>query len=217
MLDNVLELLVRGGRDVRHGLAMLVPEAWEGNVELDPQVRDFYRYHSGLCEPWDGPAALVFTDGRTVGATLDRNGLRPLRFAVGGDLVVCASEAGVMDLPEGPVRRGKLGPGEMIGVDPERGLEENSVLKRRLAARAPYGEWLDRGLVRGSCGLPVAVPDPDLTPRQAAFGYTQEDLRAILRPTAAHAHEPTSSMGDDTALAPLAGRARPLYSFGSRR
>jgi glutamate synthase domain-containing protein 2/glutamate synthase domain-containing protein 1/glutamate synthase domain-containing protein 3 len=217
MLDNVLELLVRGGRDVRHGLAMLVPEAWEGNAELDPAVRDFYRYHSGLCEPWDGPAALVFTDGRVVGATLDRNGLRPLRYAVGGDLVVCASEAGVMDLPDGPVRRGKLGPGEMIAVDPERGLEENATVKRRLAARAPYGVWLAQGLLRGSCGEPLPVPEEDLTARQAAFGYTQEDLRTVLRPTAAHAHEPTSSMGDDTALAPLAGRARPLYSFFRQR
>jgi glutamate synthase (ferredoxin) len=217
MLDNVLELLVRGGRDVRHSLAMLVPEAWEDDAELDPAVRDFYRYHSGLCEPWDGPAALVFTDGRVVGAALDRNGLRPLRFAVGGDFVVCASEAGVMDLPVGPVRRGRLGPGEMIAVDPERGLEENAALKRRLAARAPYGCWLERGLVRGSCGRPVEPPADDLTARQAAFGYTQEDLRAMLRPTAAHAHEPTSSMGDDTALAPLAGRARPLYSYFHQR
>jgi glutamate synthase (ferredoxin) len=217
MLDNVVELLVRGGRDVRHALAMLVPEAWEGNVELEPAVRDFYRYHSGLCEPWDGPAALVFTDGRVVGAALDRNGLRPLRYAVGGDFAVCASEAGVMDLPEGPVRRGKLGPGEMIAVDAERGLEENGELKRRLAGRAPYGDWLERGLARGSCGSPVPVPESDLTARQAAFGYTQEDLRTIVRPTAAHAHEPTSSMGDDTALAPLAGRARPLYSFFRQR
>jgi glutamate synthase (ferredoxin) len=217
MLDNVLELLVRGGRDVRHALAMLVPEAWEGNVELDAEVCDFYRYHAGLCEPWDGPAALVFTDGRTVGAALDRNGLRPLRYAVGGDFVVCASEAGVMDLPDGPVRRGKLGPGEMLAVDPERSLEENGSLKRRLAARAPYGEWLERGLVRGSSGSPVGVPAADLTARHAAFGYTQEDLRAILRPTASHAHEPTSSMGDDTALAPLAGRTRPLYSFFRQR
>jgi glutamate synthase (ferredoxin) len=217
MLDNVLELLVRGGRDVRHALAMLVPEAWEGNVELDPAVRDFYRYHSGLCEPWDGPAALVFTDGRVVGATLDRNGLRPLRYAVGGDLVVCASEAGVMDLPDGPVRRGKLGPGEMLAVDPKCGLEGDAALKRRLAARAPYGDWLEQGLEIGSCGSPVPVPGEDLTARQAAFGYTQEDLRTIMRPTAAHAHEPTSSMGDDSALPPLAGRARPLYAFFRQR
>ncbi|HST26294.1 MAG TPA: glutamate synthase large subunit [Gaiellaceae bacterium] len=217
MLDNVVEFLVRGGRDVRHALAMLVPEAWEGNAELDPAVRDFYRYHAGLCEPWDGPAALVFTDGRTVGAALDRNGLRPLRYAVGGNLVVCASEAGVADLPEGPVRRGKLGPGGMIAVDPERGLEEDAAVKHRLAARAPYGEWLASGLVLGNPGGPVEPPAEDLTPRQAAFGYTQEDLRAIMRPTAAHGHEPTSSMGDDAALAPLAGRARPLYSFFRQR
>ncbi len=217
MLDNALELLVQGGREIDHALAMLIPEAWGASIGLDPDVRDFYRYHSGLCEPWDGPAALVFTDGRVVGATLDRNGLRPMRYAVGGDIVVCASEAGVMDLPEGPVRRGKLGPAQMIVVGPDRGLEEDTAIKHRLAARAPYGEWLERNLVQMSCGEPVPVPEVDLTPRQAAFGYTQEDLRAILRPIGSHAHEPTSSMGDDTALPPLAGRARPLYSFFRQR
>jgi glutamate synthase (ferredoxin) len=217
MLDNVVELLTRGGRDIRHALAMLVPEAWDGHMELDPAVRDFYRYHSGLCEPWDGPAALVFTDGRSVGATLDRNGLRPLRYAIGGDLVVCCSEAGAADLPDRPVRRGKLGPGEMIAVDPERGFELDVEIKRRLAGLAPYGVWLERGLRRLSCGEPVGPPEEDLTARQAAFGYTQEDLRAVLRPIGAHAHEPTSSMGDDTALAPLAGRARPLYSYFRQR
>ena len=218
MLDNVLELLVRGGRDVRHSLAMLVPEAWEENAELDPAVRDFYRYHSGLCEPWDGPAALVFTDGQVVGATLDRNGLRPLRYAVGGDLVVCASEAGVADLPEGPVRRGRLGPGEMIAIDSERGLEENARSQAAAGGARPV-----RRVARGAVSSAARAarrsgrPRTDLTPRQAAFGYTQEDLRAILRPTASHAHEPTSSMGDDTALAPLAGRARPLYSYFRQR
>ncbi len=217
MLDNALELLVRGGRDVDHALAMLIPEAWGASIGLEPEVLDFYRYHAGLCEPWDGPAALVFTDGHVVGATLDRNGLRPMRYAVGGDIVVCASEAGVMDLPAGPIRRGKLGPAQMILVSPERGFEEDAAIKRRLAARAPYGEWLRERLVPMSCGEPVAVPDGDLTARQAAFGYTQEDLRAILRPIGSHAHEPTSSMGDDTALPPLAGRARPLYSFFRQR
>ncbi|HZR91202.1 MAG TPA: glutamate synthase large subunit [Gaiellaceae bacterium] len=217
MLDNALELLVQGGRDVRHALAMLIPEAWGASVGLEPAVRDFYRYHAGLCEPWDGPAAVVFTDGRVVGATLDRNGLRPLRYAVGRDLVVCASEAGVVDLPEGPVRRGRLGPAQMIAVDPVRGLEQDADIKRRLAARAPYGDWLEQGLVPLATGDPVPVPQEDLTPRQAAFGYTQEDLRTLLRPTAAHAHEPTSSMGDDSALPPLAGRARPLYSFFRQR
>ena len=217
MLDNALELLVRGGRDIDHALAMLIPEAWGASIGLEPEIFDFYRYHAGLCEPWDGPAALVFTDGHAVGATLDRNGLRPLRYAVGGDIVVCASEAGVMDLPDGPIRRGKLGPAQMILVSPERGFEEDTAIKRRLAARAPYGAWLESRLVGMSCGDPVVVPDDDLTPRQAAFGYTQEDLRAILRPIGSHAHEPTSSMGDDTALPPLAGRARPLYSFFRQR
>jgi glutamate synthase (ferredoxin) len=217
MLDNALELLVRGGRDIRHGLTMLVPEAWEGNVELEPGVRDFYRYHSCLVEPWDGPAALVFTDGRVVGACLDRNGLRPMRWAVGGGLVVCASEAGAVDFADGPVRRGKLGPGQMIAVDPERGFEESGAIKHRLAAMRPYGEWLAAGLELASCGEPVAAPEHDLTARQAAFGYTQEDLRAILRPIGAHAHEPTYSMGDDAALAPLAGRGRPVYSYFRQR
>jgi len=138
MLDNALELLVRGGRDVRQSLAMLVPEAWEG-FDVDPQVRNFYRYHACLMEPWDGPAGLVFTDGTRVGAVLDRNGLRPLRYAVCEDgLIACASEAGAVDVSgHGRVRRGKLGPGEMLCVDPGRGgLEENDAIKSRLAAQA---------------------------------------------------------------------------------
>ena len=124
MLDNALELLVRHGRDVRHALTMLVPEAWEGNDELPPRLRDYYRYHSLLVEPWDGPAGLVFTDGRVVGAALDRNGLRPLRYAVCADgLVVCCSEAGAVDLAgRGPVQRGRLGPGQIVAVDPEQRL-----------------------------------------------------------------------------------------------
>ena len=217
MLDNALELLVRGGRDVRHALAMLIPEAWEGNAELDPAVRDFYRYHSGLVEPWDGPAGARLhrrprgrrraRPERPAAASL-RGRRRPRRLRLGGRRHGPAGRAGA---------RGKLGPGEMIAVDPERGLEENAAIKRRLAARAPYGEWLERGLVRRSCGEPLPVPEEDLTARQAAFGYTREELNVILRPTAAHAHEPTSSMGDDTALAPLAGRARPLYSYFRQR
>jgi glutamate synthase domain-containing protein 2/glutamate synthase domain-containing protein 1/glutamate synthase domain-containing protein 3 len=219
MLDNALELLVRGGRDVRHALSMLVPAAWEGDDELEPEIRDFYRYHAGLVEPWDGPAGLVFTDGVVVGAALDRNGLRPLRTAVCSDgLVVCASEAGAVSLDgRGSVRRGRLGPGQMIAVDPERGLEGDLELKRRLARRRPYGRWLEDGLVRGSIGAPVEPPKADLTPRQHAFGYTREELMVVLRPIGAHGHEPTSSMGDDTALAPLAVRARPLYAYFKQR
>ncbi|MEX2329142.1 MAG: glutamate synthase central domain-containing protein, partial [Nitriliruptoraceae bacterium] len=218
MLDNALELLVRGGRDIRHALAMLVPEAWERNVELDDEVRDFYRYHAGLVEPWDGPAGIVFTDGRVVGASLDRNGLRPLRVAiVDGGLVVCASEAGVVALPEGRrVRRVKLGPGQMLAVDPTRGVETNGELKRSLARRRPYGRWLEQGLRRVASGEPVEPPTDDLVARQIVSGYTREELTLVLRPIASHAHEPTSSMGDDTALAPRAG-GRPVFSYFKQR
>src|SRR5262249_1498083 len=150
-------------------LTMLVPEAWDGNAELDDSLRDYYRFHSLLVEPWDGPAGLVFTDGRVVGAALDRNGLRPLRYSVCADgLVVCCSEAGAVDLSgRGRVRRGRLGPGQMIAVDPQRGLEENADLKRRLAERRPYGRWLEKGLRRGSNGEPVATTGNDVTVRQA--------------------------------------------------
>ncbi len=219
MLDNALELLVRGGRDIRHALTMLVPAAWERDSELDPAVRDYYRYHSLLVEPWDGPAGLVFTDGRVVGAALDRNGLRPLRYAVCADgLVVCCSEAGSVDLSgRGRVTRRRLGPGQIVAVDPERGLEEDAAVKERLAGRRPYGRWLEAGLRAGTNGAPLEPGEEDLTARQARFGYTREDLNVILRPVAGRAHEPTSSMGDDTALPPLAGRARPVYSYFRQR
>jgi glutamate synthase domain-containing protein 2/glutamate synthase domain-containing protein 1/glutamate synthase domain-containing protein 3 len=219
MLDNALELLVRGGRDVRHALTMLVPEAWEENPELDPELRDYYRYHSLLVEPWDGPAGLVFTDGRVVGAALDRNGLRPLRYAISADgLVVCCSEAGVIDVAgRGQVRRGRLGPGQIVAVDPERGFEENGAVKELLSRRRPYGTWVADGLRRGTNGTPVEPSVDDLTPRQALFGYTREELNVILRPSGSHGHEPTSSMGDDTALPPLAGRARPVFSYFRQR
>jgi glutamate synthase (ferredoxin) len=219
-LDNVLELLVRGGRDVRHALAMLVPEAWDGNPELDDRVRDFYRYHSCLLEPWDGPAGIIFTDGRMVGAGLDRNGLRPLRYLVSSDgLAVCASEIGLVDLPEGVTAEyGMLGPGQMIAVEPARGeLLSNEELKGDLASRAPYGAWLREGIKIASIGKPLACPSQSLTLRQAAFGFTREDLDIILRPMAATGHEPTSSMGDDAAITPLANRARPLPMYFKQR
>jgi len=218
MLDNALELLVRGGRDVRRSLAMLVPPAWQSDPELDSEVRDFYRFHSGLVEPWDGPAGIVFTDGRVVGAALDRNGLRPLRYVIAGDLVCCASEAGVFDVPPGVrARRGRLGPGEMLAVDPERGFELDAAIKRRLARSQPYGRWLEDWRREASTGEPAPPPEEDLAARHVLFGYTREELSVIVRPSAAHGHEPTSSMGDDTALPPLAGRARPLYSYFRQR
>jgi glutamate synthase domain-containing protein 2/glutamate synthase domain-containing protein 1/glutamate synthase domain-containing protein 3 len=218
MLDNALELLVRGGRPPEHALTMLVPPAWQEDPELDPDIRAFHRFHAGLLEPWDGPAGVVFSDGRVVGATLDRNGLRPLRVVVAGDLVCCASEAGVFDPPEGStVRRARLGPGEMILVDPQRGLEDDAAIKRRLAAAAPFSRWLEDWRREGTNGEPAPPPQEELTVRHVLFGYTREELSVVLRPTAAHAHEPTSSMGDDTALPLLAGRARPLYSYFRQR
>ncbi len=219
MLDNVLELLVRGGRDVRHATTMLVPPAWQGDAELSREVRDFYRYHAGLVEPWDGPAALVFTDGRSVGASLDRNGLRPLRLAVAEDgLIVCSSEAGVVDLEGlGTVWRTKLGPGQIVAFAPDRGLELDSEIKTRLAGRRPYGQWLADNRIRLDPGEPSGAPGEDLTARHLLFGWTREDLLSIVRPTASHAHEPTSSMGDDAAIPPLAERRRPLFGYFRQR
>ncbi|HYM49159.1 MAG TPA: glutamate synthase large subunit [Candidatus Limnocylindrales bacterium] len=219
MLDNALELLVRGGRDVRHALAMLVPEAWEG-FDVDPAVRDFYRYHACLMEPWDGPAGLIFTDGDRVGAALDRNGLRPLRVAVCEDgLIACASEAGAVDLRgHGPVRRGKLGPGQMLCVDPARGgLEENAAIKSRLASQQAYGRWLDAHLIPGDAGEPSPDVPEDLLARQVAFGYTKEEFTFVLRPMATQGKEPILSMGDDTPPAVLAQRPRLLYNYFKQR
>ncbi|MET1010672.1 MAG: glutamate synthase central domain-containing protein, partial [Gaiellaceae bacterium] len=215
ILDNALEAVVRGGRDVRHAIAMLIPESWELNPVMPGEIRDFYRYHAGLVEPWDGPAGIVFTDGRVVGATLDRNGLRPLRYAVvDGGLVACASEAGVVPLPDGgPIFRGKLGPNQMLTVDPARGVEVGPEIKLQLARRRPYGQWLAEGIRVVAPGEPVAPPAEELTARQVVAGYTREELSLVLRPIGTSAHDPVSSMGDDTALPPLAGRARPLASY----
>jgi len=219
-LDNALELLVRGGREIPHALSMLIPEAWEEAVELDGALRDFYRYHACLIEPWDGPAGIIFTDGKVVGARLDRNGLRPLRYLAASDgIVACASEIGLVDIPDGvTVEYGKLGPGQMIAVDPSRGgLLSNELLKRDLAGHRPYGSWLRDGIISGSIGEPIGGPYCELTRRQSAFGYTREDLNIILRPMGATGHEPTSSMGDDAAITPLANRARPLPAFFKQR
>jgi glutamate synthase domain-containing protein 2/glutamate synthase domain-containing protein 1/glutamate synthase domain-containing protein 3 len=219
LLDNALELLVRSGRDARHAMAMLIPEAHEADPELDEDVRSFYRYHATLVEPWDGPAGVVFTDGRVVGAALDRNGLRPLRYAVADErLVACASEAGALPLPpETRIRRSRLGPGQMLVVDPAGGIEENGAVKLRLARKRPYARWLRASVKHFNAGVPVEPPADSLTARQVAAGFTREDLSLLLRPSASTGHEPTSSMGDDTALPPLAGRARPVTSYLRQR
>jgi glutamate synthase (ferredoxin) len=220
-LDSVVELLTRGGRDVRHAVAMAIPQAWEDERDLDPAVRGFYRYHASLLEPWDGPAGVIFTDGLSVGAALDRNGLRPLRYALCDDgLIVCCSEAGAVDVSgRGQVRRGRLGPGEMVFVDPGRGLMDDVECKGRLAAAGPYARWAADGLLEMSRGRPIEqTPEPDvLERRQAMFGYTREELTMVVRRMAADAKEPTYSMGDDSPLPHLAGRPRPLHHYLKQR
>ncbi|MDP8936991.1 MAG: glutamate synthase large subunit, partial [Actinomycetota bacterium] len=220
-LDSAVELLTRAGRDVRHAVAMTIPEAWEGERDLDPAVRGFYRYHASIMEPWDGPAGLIFTDGVGVGAALDRNGLRPLRYAVCDDgLVVCCSEAGAVDVSgHGRVRRGRLGPGQMLFVDPTRGVLSDAECKERLGAGAPYGRWAADGLRRQSRGRPIEkTSEPHvLEQRQATFGYSKEELAMVLRFMANEAKEPTYSMGDDSPLPHLAGRPRPVHHYLRQR
>ena len=226
-LDAALELLVRGGRDLRHAQAMLVPQVWEGARDIEPEIRDFYRYHSCLIEPWDGPAGLIFTDGRRVGAALDRNGLRPLRYHVCEDgLVVAASEVGAVttalptDAPDshGQIRRERLGPGQMLCVDPdEGGLQEDREIKLRLAKLAPYGRWLERNLRPVRSGQPVEGAPPDLRERQLAYGFTKEEVTSILRPMATQGKETTSSMGDDTPIEALSHVRRPVSHFLKQR
>ncbi|MGH8930781.1 MAG: glutamate synthase subunit alpha, partial [Egibacteraceae bacterium] len=197
-LDNVLEFLVRGGRGIDHVMAMLVPQVWEGRRDLPSRVRDFYRYHAALVEPWDGPAGLVFTDGLRVAASLDRNGLRPLRYAVCEDgFVVASSEVGaVSTLEHGTVRRSRLGPGQMVLIDPRQGgVVEDYELKRRLAASQPYGEWLRDHQRTVGVGQPASGSGEDLLPRQIASGYTKEEETTVLRPMATTGKEPVSSMG----------------------
>jgi len=219
MLDNAVELLVRGGRDLCHVLAMLLPAAVEHDPEADPLLRDFYRYHACLTEPWDGPAGLVFTDGLQVGAALDRNGLRPLRYEVCEDgLVVCASEAGAVDTTgHGRVRRGRLGPGQMLCVDPERGLLENAAIKDRLASVRPWSDWVATRLRTVDPGGPLPAPARDLTPAQATFGFTRELIGSVLRPMATGGKEPTASMGDDTPSPVLGVSNRPVSHYLRQR
>ncbi len=224
MLDNAVELLIREGadpddpRDVRQVMAMLVPAAWEGLPDLDGDVQGFYRWHASIMEPWDGPAALIFTDGVRVGACLDRNGLRPLRWYECEDgLVACSSEAGSVDVGRrGRVRRGKLGPGQMIVVDPaDGGLQTDPV--RRVASRRAYGDWAGKELSAQSPGDPVAPAVEDVQRRQVLHGYTREELSQVLRPAAGEGKEPTYSMGDDTAIAPLSTWRRSLYNHFKQR
>jgi glutamate synthase (ferredoxin) len=220
MFDNTLELLVLAGRSLPHAVMMMIPEPWSNNPNMDPVKRAFYQYHSCLMEPWDGPAAICFTDGTQIGAVLDRNGLRPGRYYVTkDDLVIMASEAGVLDIPPSEVvRKGRLQPGRMFLVDTAQGrIIEDEEIKRQIASERPYQQWLDEYQIHLN-DLPPApeVPAPDhdtLLQRQIAFGYTFEDERIVLLPMARDGVEAVGSMGNDTPLAVLSNKPRLLYDY----
>ena len=217
--DEVLELLHLGGRSLPHSVLMMIPEAWENQPSMDPARRDFYRYHSSLMEPWDGPAAVVFTDGTLAGAVLDRNGLRPSRFWVMEDgLVVLSSEVGVVDVdPSTIVRKGRLQPGRMFLIDTAKGvLVEDEDIKAELAAAEPYGTWLREQAV-SLTELPerrmLTPQHASVAQRERLFGYTQEELRLIISPMAKTGIEAIGSMGSDTPLAVLSTRPRLLFDY----
>jgi len=219
-LDNVLELLTTGGRDIHHAMLMLVPQAWGAKYPMGPDLRGFFEFHAGLMEPWDGPAAVAFSDGRVVGALLDRNGLRPARYTITKDgFMVLASEAGVIDFsPEEVQEKGALRPGQMILVDlAGRRVWKDVEIKTRLARRQPYRRWVEENKIsiHGFFGA-VAPPTPEtgsLLRRQKYFGYTREDLRLILDPMAVTGNEPVGSMGADEPLAVLSEQPQPLYWY----
>ncbi|TAL45617.1 MAG: glutamate synthase large subunit, partial [Salinibacterium sp.] len=217
--DEVVELLTLAGRSLPHAMMMMVPEAYENQKDVEPARRAFYEYHSMMMEPWDGPAALVFTDGSLVGATLDRNGLRPGRYLVTDDgLVVLASEIGVLEIePSRVVRKGRLRPGRMFLVDTAQGrLIEDDEIKADLAASGPWAEWLDAGRIALK-DLPnrehIVHTPASVTRRQRTFGYTEEEVRILITPMARTAAEPLGAMGSDTPIAVLAQRPRLLFDY----
>ncbi len=220
IFDNVLELLVMAGRSLPHAVLMMIPEPWQNNEGMSPARRAFYEYHSSLMEPWDGPASIAFTDGTVIGAVLDRNGLRPSRYYVTkDDLVVMASEVGVLDIPaENILVKERLHPGKIFLVDTAQGrIIADEEIKEQLAAEYPYADWLAEHLIAIE-DVPEApnLPPPDhrtVLRRQQAFGYTQEDVSVLLAHMARAAEEPLGSMGTDTPLAALSERPRLLYDY----
>ncbi|MDH4228800.1 MAG: glutamate synthase large subunit [Nitrospirota bacterium] len=218
--DNVFELLVQGGRSLPHAAMMMIPEAWGMHDEMDQARRDFYEFHAKLMEPWDGPAAMAFTDGRVVGATLDRNGLRPARYMITkDDRIIMASEAGVLDVPaDQVVKKWRLQPGRMLLVDTVQGrIVDDEELKDDLAQAKPYGRWLvSNQLHLARLDMAPVVPHisgEELLAWQKAFGYSHEDLHVILAPMADRGEEPIGSMGNDTALAVLSDRPQQLFNY----
>jgi glutamate synthase (ferredoxin) len=220
MFDNCLELLVLAGRSLPHAVMMMIPEPWTKHESMSPEKKAFYEYHSCLMEPWDGPASIAFTDGKKIGAVLDRNGLRPSRYYVTkDDMVIMASEVGVLDIaPERVLQKGRLQPGRMFLIDTEEGrIVSDEELKQKIATEQPYRDWLDKNLVRLA-----DVPDPGILPepahanviqRQLAFGYTFEDLRILMLPMGRDATEALGSMGTDTPLAVLSDKPQPLFNY----
>ncbi len=217
--DRVLELLMLAGRSLPHAVMMMIPEAYREREDLPQELKSFYAFHSCLMEPWDGPASVAFTDGRVIGATLDRNGLRPGRWVETVDgLVVLGSEIGLLDIPPERVKRlGRLQPGKLFLVDLERGrIVEDGEVKHEISTRRPYGEWFVRNSVHFDDLPPseaVTISDQPLHARQRAFGYSQEDLRVLLTPMARDGAEPVGSMGNDISLAVLSDQAPPLFSY----
>ncbi len=218
--DNALELLVMAGYPLAHAAMMMIPEAWENHEGMDERRRAFYEYHAAMIEPWDGPAAMVFTDGRQIGATLDRNGLRPARYCVtDDDLVVMASESGVLPIPENKiVKKWRLQPGKMFLIDFDQGrIVDDEELKNQFASARPYRQWIENVRIKlddvprpDGAGVPFAEA---LLDRQQAFGYTQEDLKFLMSPMAAAGEEAVGSMGNDSPLAVLSDRSKALYSY----
>jgi len=218
--DNALELLVMGGYSVAHAMMMMIPEAWENHTLMDPARRAFYEYHAAMMEPWDGPASIAFTDGRQIGATLDRNGLRPSRYIVtDDDLVIMGSECGCLPVPEEKVvKKWRLQPGKMFLVDLEKGrIIDDKELKESLAGARPYPEWIERIRVKldevETEKTPPLKSAVRLLDRQQAFAYTQEDLKFIMTPIAQNGEEPVGSMGNDSPLAVLSNKDKTLYHY----
>ena len=218
--DNALEFLTQGGYSLAHAMMMLIPEAWAGNKLMDDERRAFYEYHAALMEPWDGPAAVAFTDGRQIGATLDRNGLRPARYVVtDDDRVILASEAGALPVPEEKiVRKWRLQPGRLLLIDLEEGrIVSDDEIKTQIATKHPYRKWLDNTQLILEELKPVEPralrKDVSLLDRQQAFGYTQEDLKLLMAPMATTAQEAVGSMGTDTPIAAMSDRPKLLYDY----
>ena len=217
--DNALELLTMSGYPMAQAMMMMIPEAWEQHTMMDERRRAFYEYHAAMLEPWDGPASMVFTDGRQIGATLDRNGLRPARYIVtDDDLVVMASECGVLPIPESKiVKKWRLQPGKMFLIDLDQGrIVDDEELKHQFASAKPYRQWTDAVRIKLRDVAPLAEAanfSESLLDRQQAFGYTQEDIKFLLSPMALAGEEAVGSMGNDTPLAVLSDKNKPLYNY----